>query len=148
MKWTLKHSGKNASELMLVSDDDRRVIFKYSSTQHSIRMRFKEHYGVYMLDEGGFSAKKCAIRNVYGSEIGNVIKGSWREAGGTVVLNEVPEKFSYEITTKDSTIKITTGTSAKDEVKITDATGNEDYLLALIVFSWMQSVTAVQAVTF
>jgi hypothetical protein len=106
-------------------------------------MRFKEHYGVYVLDEGGFSAKKCAIRNVYGSEIGNIIKGAWREAGGTLVLNDVPEKFTFMISSKNSCIEILYSSSIKEEVRILDTKGEDNYMLALIVYSWMQSLSAV-----
>jgi hypothetical protein len=105
-------------------------------------MRFNEHYGVYVLDEGSFAARKFAIRNVYGSEIGTVSKGSWRETTGTLVLNDDSEKFSYQVNSKDSTIAITSS-SIKSEIKVFDAEAEENFMLALIAFSWMQSVSSV-----
>jgi hypothetical protein len=142
MKWTLQSSG-NPSEFVLVSDDDQKITFKYSSAQQSIRMRFNEHFGVYVLDEKGFGAKKLSIRNVYGSEIGYILKGTWRETTGSIALDDISEKYTYEIFSTNSTIEITTASSVKNEVRIIDAMGKESYILALIVFSWMQSVTAV-----
>jgi hypothetical protein len=48
-----------------------------------------------------------------------------------------------EIFSTNSTIEITTASSVKDEVKVIDAIGKESNIFALIVFSWMQSVTSV-----
>jgi hypothetical protein len=144
MKWTLQTSG-NPSEFVLVSDDDQKITFKYSSAQQSIRMRFNEDFGVYVLDEKGFDTKKLSIRNVYGSEIGYILKGTWRETTGSIVLDDISEKYTYEIFSTNSTIEITTASSVKNEVRIIDAMGKESYILALIVFSWMQSVTTVHA---
>jgi hypothetical protein len=98
-----------------------------------------------VLDEKGFDTKKLSIRNVYGSEIGYILKGTWRETTGSIALDDISEKYTYEIFSTNSTIEITTASSVKNEVRIIDAMGKESYILALIVFSWMQSVTTVHA---
>jgi hypothetical protein len=141
MNWTLQSTG-NPLEFVLLSDDNQKAVFKYSPIQQSIRMRFNEHFGVYVLDEGSFVAKKFSIRNIYGSEIGNVTKGSWRVTSGTLVLDDVPENFTYSINADNSLIEITHRSFVKNEVKVSGTIGEENYFLALIVFSWMQSVTA------
>jgi hypothetical protein len=143
MKCTLKPTG-NTSEFELISDDAKRVAFKYSRTQHSIRMRFNDHYGVYVLDEGSLSTRKFSIRNIYGSEIGTVKKGAWRETIGTLHLDGGAEKFSYEIIAKDCLVNISSSTSAKPYIINVDSASEENYMLALIVFSWMQSVSKSQ----
>ncbi|HEX8334406.1 MAG TPA: hypothetical protein VF622_17415 [Segetibacter sp.] len=143
MNWTLQPSGNHTTEFELIADDGQKITFKYSRIQQSIRMRFNEHYGVYVLDEGSFIARRFAIRNVYGSEIGAVSKGSWRETSGHLILNELSEKVNYQINTRSSLIEISTGTSIKVQIGLIDKPTEENYLLALIVFSWMQSVSAV-----
>jgi hypothetical protein len=144
MNWTLQPSGNHTTEFELIADDGTKISFKYSRTQQSIRMRFNEHYGVYVLDEGSFIARKFAIRNVYGSEIGTVSKGSWRETTGALVLDDLDKQVNYQINTKSSSVEINSGTSIKVDVGLSDRADEENYLLALIVFSWMQSVSAVQ----
>ena len=127
----------------MTSDDGQKVKFKYSRNQQSIRMRYNENYGVYVLDEGCFDARKFAIRNVYGSEIGQVSKGLWRETTGTLTLNDVPGKIIYQIDVKKTLIEIRTGSDEKYVIHITDGNFEENFMLSLIVFSWMQAVSAV-----
>jgi hypothetical protein len=108
-------------------------------------MRFNDNYGVFVIDEGSFAARKFAIRNVYGSEIGTVSKGSWRETSVSVSLNDLAEKVMYEIDKKELTINIATATSKKNEIISLKEKGDEHFMLVIIAFSWMQSVTALHS---
>lgn len=142
MKWTLQSSASN-SEFELISADGKKVKFKYSRTQQSIRMRFDENHGVYVLDEGWFGARKFSIRNVYGSEIGTVSKALWKEASGTLLLNDVHEKINYRFNSKVSIVDVREGSMVTDTIAIADGKAEENYMLALIVFSWKQSIATV-----
>lgn len=141
MNWTLQ-SDESSSEYEMISDDGQKVRFKYSRSQQSVRMRFDGNYGVYVLDEGCFEARKFAIRNVYGSEIGHVSKGLWRETSGTITLDDITGKVNYQIDTKNALLQIQTG-SVQSTIYIVDGKNEENYFLSLIVLAWMQAVSVV-----
>jgi len=139
MNWILQSPGK-ASEFELTSEDGQIIKFKYSHNQQSIRMRYNEHYGVYLLDDDSFVSRKFAIRNVYGSEIGTLSKGLWRENTGTLFFNEVTDKINYHIDQKQSAIQVFTGIREKDTIAIADGNVDENYMLSLIVYSWVKLI--------
>lgn len=142
MKWTLQSNAGNPSEFQLVSATGNQLTFKYSATQHSIRMHFNEHYGVYVIDEGSFDARKFVIRNIYGSPIGTITKEPWRGISGQLILDGLKAKVNYQLHKKDQSIEIEAGLKTSTIVLGND--NNEQYMLALIVYAWMQSVTATQ----
>lgn len=139
MKWILSNSGPNTSAYEMVREDGSKIVFKYSHSQQSIRMRYNDHYGVYVLDEGGLAGKKIAIRNVYGSEIGMVTKNLLRTTSGSVFFNDSPEIINYVISADQSLIEINGDTSIS--IAITGSIAESTYelhLLTSIVFSWMR----------
>ena len=143
MQWILNNSGSNVSDYQMTCDDGNRIVFKYSRSQQTIRMRCNEHYGVFVLDEGSFTSKKISIRNIYGSEIGALTKSLLRESSGYILLDDFPQKNHYIISSGKGIIELANNTTIFiDVTKKQDSNINETYLLSLIVFSWLQSVTA------
>jgi hypothetical protein len=143
LKWILNNSGSNISEYQMTCEDGNRIVFKYSLSQQTIRMRCNEHYGVFVLDEGGFISKKISIRNIYGSEIGAITKSLLRETSGYMLLDDFPHKINYIFSSKNSLVELANNSTILIDLNRRDGLdANETCLLSVIVFSWLKSVTA------
>lgn len=140
MTWILQSPMTLPGAYRLVSSNSEVISFKYSQSQQTIRMQFGEHYGIFVLDGGSLTSPKFLIRNVYGSEIGSVTKGKRIENTGTLQLNEA-SKFYYSVNTKRNLLEVTSHRLGIVNIELDNAS-DENILLALMVFGWMQTATS------
>lgn len=144
MKWIFQVSTENISEYFLLSAEGEKCSFKYSRLQQSIRIKYQDQRAVFLLDKNSFSTRKSFVRNVYGSEIGTIVKSLLNDQAGTITMLDAASKFHYKILTRENAVLLSNGGfSALCQVDENDAKAHEEfYMLAVIVLSWMYTLPA------
>ncbi|WP_207492092.1 hypothetical protein [Aridibaculum aurantiacum] len=141
MNWNFEVSPGHIPEYRLHSSEGTQLMFKYNSQQQSIRMKFNNYQGVYLLGDAGISARKFPLLNVYGSEIGTVSKSVINPLQGTIYLED-HYKITYKINPQQSSVEL----RYKEQVNVCQLGGewNKAYealgLITAIALSWMYAV--------
>ncbi len=144
MNWTVQLPANDFSAYEFSSDSGKKIVCKYNRSQGSLRLRSDDHYGVFMIDGEQLINRKFVLSNVYGSEVGTVIKNLWHENTGHIIFNHPTHKLHYKIDSYSSFIEISDKViNHFCELNSIPHPGREEhYMPVLISLAWMQLVSS------
>lgn len=142
MNWKLKLPGNDFAVYEFVSDNGETFSCKHNISSGSLRLKYRDYHSVFIVDKDNFANRKVVLTNVYGSEVGTVIKNLWRENTGHIILNDPGHKINYSIDTRSSIIEVT----EYDAIDTCDLKGiphpgrHEHYVPVLIALAWINEI--------
>ena len=144
MKWNVQLPVNDFSGYQFLSADGKNFGLKYNRSHGSLRLKFKDQYGVFLVENEHLLHRKFVLTNVYGSVIATVLKNLWHENAGYITFHQNAHKITYKIDTYSSLLEITDGSITHIcELQTIPHPGREvHYMPILIALAWMQNTHA------
>ena len=144
MKWIVEFTNSDHNSYEFLSADGRRFLCKFNRNQGSMRLKFADHFSVFLVDSHQLINRKILLSNVYGSEVGVLTKNLWKENSGQISLDEPYHKINYKIDSYSSFIELSEGsqTDICEFGPLPHPGRSEHFMPLVIAMAWMQSITA------